>query len=96
MPCFEIRNRDFKNIENEKKCSLLVRVVLYNLSNQANEHTIKEWQQSLKNHGFKLNHRNDISTHKQIGSICIENIDNTEKCLSITFDRINTLLSSLF
>ena len=96
MPCFEIRSRDLKYDESQKKCSILARAVLYNLSSQANEPTIKTWQESLKNHGFKLNYRNDISTHKQIGVICIENIDNTEEALSITFDHINNLLSSLF
>ena len=98
LPCFEIRSRDFKLVENEKKCSILARVVLYNLSNQANEHDIKKWQESLKNSNsnFKLNYRKDTSKHKQIGSICIKDIDNTENALSSALDHVNTLLSSLF
>ena len=96
MPCFEIRSRDFKYSENRKNHSILLRVVLYNLSNQADKQTIKLWQESLKNHGFKLNYRNDVSTHKQIGTMSIENIGNTEADLRIAFDRINNLLSLLF
>ena len=96
MPCFEIRSRDLKCDENKKKCSIPVRVVLYNLLKQADEQTVKLWQDSLKKQGFKLTYRKDISTHKQLGTIYIENIDNTEKAMTIAFDSICELLSVLF
>ena len=96
MPCFEIRSRDLKYDENKKKCSILVRAVLYNLLKQAGEQTIKSWQDSLKKQGFKLTYRKDISSHKQLGTIYIENIDNTEKAITIAFDSIGELLSALF
>jgi hypothetical protein len=78
------------------KYSIEVRAVLYNLSEQANAQSIEAWQQALSKHGFGLNHKTDISKHKQIGKIRINNIDDNEEALKKTFDKINILLSSLF
>ena len=96
LPCFEIRSRDFKFDKNSGKYSIEVRAVLYTLSEQANAQSIEAWQQSLSKHGFCINHKTDISKHKQIGKIRIDNIDDNEKALKKTFDKINILLSSLF
>ena len=96
LPCFEIRSRDFKFDKNSGKYSIVVRAVLYNLSEQANAQSIEAWQQSLSKHGFGLNHKTDKSKHKQIGKIRIDNIDDNEEALKKTFDKINILLSSLF
>ena len=96
MPCFEIRSRDFTYDKNSEKYSIIVRVVLYDLSEQATESSIEAWQQSLKKHGFSLNYRKDIAKHKQIGTICFDNITDNEKEIKKIFDKINVLLSSLF
>ena len=96
LPCFEIRSRDFKFDKSSGKCSIVVRAVLYNLTEQANAQSIGAWQQSLNKHGFSLNHRTDITKHKQIGTIRFDNIEDNEEELKKTFDKINILLSSSF
>lgn len=96
LPCFEIRSRDFKFDKSSGKYSIVVRAVLYNLTEQANAQSIEAWQQSINKHGFSLNHRTDITEHKQIGTIRIDNIDDNEEALKKTFDKINILLSSSF
>ena len=96
LPCFEIRSRDFMYDKSSGKYSIEVRAVLYNLSEQANAQSIEAWQQALSKHEFGLNHKTDISKHKQIGKIRIDNIDDNEEALKKTFDKINILLSSLF
>ena len=95
LPCFEIRSRDFKFDGNNGKCSIVVRAVLYNLTEQANAKSIEDWQQSLKKHGFNLNHRTDITKHKQIGIIEITNFENNDQALTDVFDNISILLSEI-
>ena len=96
LPCFEIRSRDFKFDKSSGKYSIVVRAVLYNLTEQANAQSIEAWQQSINKHGFSLNHRTDITKHKQIGTIRFDNIEDNEEELKKTFDKINILLSSSF
>ena len=96
LPCFEIRSRDFKYDKSSEKCSIVVRAVLYNLTEQANAKSIEAWQQSLKKHGFSLNHRTDITKHKQIGIIEITNFENNDQALTNVFNNISILLSEIF
>lgn len=96
LPCFEIRSRDFKLGKNSGKCSIVVRAVLYNLTEQANAESIEAWQQSLKKHGFSLNHRTDITKHKQIGTIEITDIEDNDQALTNVFNKINILISEIF
>lgn len=95
LPCFEIRSRDFKFDKSSGKCSIVVRAVLYNLTEQASAKSIEDWQQSLKKHGFSLNHRTDITKHKQIGIIEITNFENNDQALTDVFDNISILLSEI-
>ena len=95
LPCFEIRSRDFKFDKSSEKCSIVVRAVLYNLTEQANAKSIEDWQQSLKKHGFSLNHRTDITKHKQVGIIEITNFENNDQALTDVFDNISILLSEI-
>ena len=69
--------------------------MLYNLTEQANAKSIEDWQQSLKKHGFSLNHRTDITKHKQIGIIEITNFENNDQALTDVFDNISILLSEI-
>ena len=69
--------------------------MLYNLTEQANAKSIEAWQQSLKKHGFSLNHRTDITKHKQIGIIEITNFENNDQALTDVFDNISILLSEI-
>lgn len=95
LPCFEIRSRDFRFEKSSGECRLVVRAVLYNLGEQANL-DINTWQQTLKNHGFRLNHRTDITKLKQIGTIEIGGFENNEQALTDAFDDISKLLSEMF
>ena len=96
LPCFAIRSRDFKFDKSSGKCSIVVRAVLYNLTEQANAHAIEAWQQSLKKHGFRLNYRNDIAKHKQIGAIEITDFEDNDQALTNVFNNISILLSEIF
>lgn len=96
MPCFEIRSRDFKFDKSNGKNCIVVRAVLYNLTEQANAESIESWQQSLKKHGFSLNYRTDITRHKQIGTIEITDFENNDQALTNVFNKISILLSEIF
>ena len=96
LPCFEIRSRDFKFDKSSGKCSIVVRAVLYNLTEQANAQAIEAWQQSLKKHGFSLNYRNDIAKHKQIGVMEITDFEDNDQALTYVFNNISILLSKIF
>ena len=95
-PCFEIRSRDFSFDNINGKCSLIIRVVLYNLEKQPNIENINQWQSMLKMRGFNLNHRKDITKLKQIGTIEIRNFENSEIGLINVFNDVSTLLSEIF
>ena len=96
LPCFEIRSRDFKFDKSSGKCSIVVRAVLYNLTEQANAESIEAWQQSLKKHGFSLNYRTDITKHKQIGAIEITDLEDNDQELTNVFNNISILISEIF
>ena len=96
LPCFEIRSRDFKFDKSSRKYSIVVRAVLYNLTEQANAESIEAWQQSLKTHGFSLNYRTDITKHKQIGTIEIRIIEDNVQAITDVFDQISMLLFEIF
>lgn len=96
LPCFAIQSRDFKFDKNSDKNSVKVRVVLYNLTEQANARSIEMWQQSLKKHGFSLNYRTDITKHKQIGAIEITDFEANEQALTNVLNNICILLSEIF
>ena len=96
MPCFEIRSRDFQFDKSCGKCSIAVRAVLYNLSEQANAESIEAWQQSFKKYGFKLNYRMDTAKHKQIGTIKIMNFEDNDQALANVLNNITILLSEIF
>lgn len=96
LPCFEIRSRDFKFDGNSGKCSILVRVVLYNLSKPAKAEDIDEWKKLLGQQGFKLNNKKDISKQKQIGIYDLEVLGNNEEKLTEGFNEICELLSRMF
>ena len=96
MPCLEVRSRDFKKDKDSGKWSIIVRAVLYNLSHPANIEDIKLWQTSLEKNGFCPNYRKDPSRHKQIGTICIDDMEDTEQALLKGFDRISNLMLTLF